>query len=145
MFPVGVPFGQGRARRIPAFTLLEVVVGLFLLGMLATTVSVALSRVERNAVRMDHQRQAIQWLDVLLMKWTESRAGIPVPTAGSIIGQRRMDYRTRFIKESFLCGNPVHVIRIEVLDPNLSEPTILASVEVVQSVGAQQRNAFGFR
>lgn len=132
---------DARSPRSRAFTLLEVVVGMFLLGVLAATVSVALSRIERNANRIDRQREAIQLLDVLLVKWTESPSGVPVPTAGSIIGQRSMAFQTRVIGQRSICGNPVKVIRIEVVAPDKNEPVPLASVDVVQDIATQQRNA----
>jgi prepilin-type N-terminal cleavage/methylation domain-containing protein len=130
------------ARHRKAFTLLEVIVGLVLMGSLVASALVALSS-QRHSMRLAKtKREANQIAEKLLTNWFEVLGSIPTREQGTVEQSQVWVWRTYPIGLRKVCGFEANVIRLEVLGRVGSElkPMILLSLELIQS-----QNASGFR
>jgi len=130
----------------PAFTLLEVIVGLFLMGSLVASSLVALSSHQHAILLAKQKRQANDIAEKLLLNWYELRADIPTRDQGFVATDKESGteasfdqwlWRTQPVGARTVCGLPVAVIRLEIFGKvgNQKRPQTLASIELIQRLG----------
>jgi len=125
-----------------AFTLLEVMVGLVLMGTLVASGLVALASHQHALLLAKQKQQANQVAETLLTNWYEVQGRVPMRDQGSIANNGEWTWRTQPVGLRSVCGLQTIVIRLEVLGRvrnNLS-PQVLSLVEVLQN-----QNASGLR
>jgi len=129
-----------------AFTLLEVIVGLFLMGSLVASSLVALSSHQHAILLAKQKRQANDIAEKLLLNWYELRGDIPTRDQGFVATERESGsdasfdqwlWRTQPVGARTVCGLPVAIIRLEVFGKvgNQKRPQTLASIELLQRQG----------
>lgn len=126
-----------------AFTLLEVIVGLFLMGSLVASSLVALSAHQHSILLAKHKHQANDIAETLLTNWYETRGDVPTRNQGfvatelariaamnsgvqfgitpsinnQLLAPSNADqwlWRTQPVGSRTVCGLPVAVIRLEI-------------------------------
>ena len=129
-----------------AFTLLEVIIGLFLMGSLVTSSLVALSSHQHSILLAKQKLQANDIAEKLLSSWYESRGDVPTRDQGFLATSENSSadqwaWRTQPIGSRTVCGLPVAVIRLEVFGKTGKQkrPQTLASIELLQHQGANIR------
>jgi type II secretory pathway pseudopilin PulG len=143
---------RARAANLGAFTLLEVIVGLFLMGSLVASSLVALSSHQHAILLAKQKHLANDIAENLLSNWYEFRGDIPtraqglLSNAGTGINENSTSetiadpwlWRTQPIGSRMVCGMQVAVIRLEVFRRigNQKRPQSLASFELLQRQGA---------
>ena len=130
----------------PAFTLLEVIVGLFLMGSLVASSLVALSSHQHAILLAKQKRQANDIAEKLLLNWYELRGDIPTRDQGLVATDRESGaeasfdqwlWRTQPVGARTVCGLPVAIIRLEIFGKvgKQKRPQTLASIELLQRQG----------
>ena len=104
--------------RSTAFTLVEVVVGLVLMGTVLTAAIRGLAN-HREQIRLSDQRWlAAELTDDLLVRWSGSRGGVPVNASGrwppTQTGAGVWTWQTGVIDSGQTCGVATRVVRVEV-------------------------------
>ncbi len=136
-------FKNERETNRRAFTLLEVIVGLFLMGSLVASSLVALSAHQHSIVLAKQKHQANDIVDTLLTNWYETQGDVPTRNQGfvatelariaamnsgvqfevapgmnnQLINPTNADqwlWRTQPVGSRTVCGLPVAVIRLEI-------------------------------
>jgi prepilin-type N-terminal cleavage/methylation domain-containing protein len=117
-----------------AFTLLEVIVGLVLMGSLVTSALVALSSHQHSILLAKRKQQANQIAETLLTHWYELQDDVPTRGQGLLETNGVWLWRTQLIGSQAICGLPVNVVRLEVLGQvgTKVEPQVLVAIELVQ-------------
>ena len=126
------------SRTHTAFTLLEVIVGLVLMGSLVASALVAMASHQHAMVLAKHKIEAAQIADTLLTQWYEFEGDIPGRGQGVVTGSIPWVWRTQRIDSRIVCGVPVNVIRLDIIgQTGENEPVVLSSVELLQAPGTQ--------
>jgi prepilin-type N-terminal cleavage/methylation domain-containing protein len=117
------------------FTLLEVVVGLVLMGSLTASSLVALSAHQHSVVLAKQKQRANQIAETLLTDWYELSGNVPTRGQGIVTAQGTWLWRTQPVGVRSVCGLPVNIIRLEVLGTvgTKREPQTLLSLELLQN------------
>ncbi len=125
-----------------AFTLLEVVVGLVLMGSLVASGLIALSSHQHSLLLAKQKQRANQLADTLLTKWYEVQGSVPLREQGIVVTTQEWIWRTQPVGTRSVCGMPANVIRFEILGRSGldSEPIVLVTIELLQT-----QNANGLR
>ena len=125
-----------------AFTLIEVIAGLILMGSLVAAGLVALSSHQHAILLAKQRQQANQIAEILLVNWYEVQGRVPLRDQGIIASQSQWLWRTQPVGLRSVCGLEANVIRLEVLGQvgGKVEPQVLVSIELLQS-----QNASGLR
>lgn len=125
-----------------AFTLIEVIAGLILMGSLVASGLVALSSHQHAILLAKQKLQANQIAEMLLTNWYEVQGRVPLRDQGIIGSQSGWIWRTQPVGLRSVCGLEANVIRLEVLGQvgRNVDPQILVSIELLQS-----QNASGLR
>ncbi len=119
------------------FTLLEVVVGLLLLATVLVASIMALGR-HRRLVRLASDRDwAVLQADRLLRVWLESSGGVPISASARLVDRPDWIWRTSIVSNRVVFGQPLSIVRLEILQPaNESHTqTALVAVETLYSSG----------
>jgi len=118
-----------------AFTLIEIVVGLVLMGSLVASTLVALSSHQRSILLAKRKQQANQIAETLLTNWYELQADVPTRDQGLLQANGVWLWRTQPVGLQAICGLPVNIIRLEVLGQvgTKAQPQVLVAIELVQS------------
>ena len=127
-----------KVLRSRAFTLLEVIVGLVLMGTLVASGLVAMSSHQHSIVLAKQKQQANRLADRLLTNWYEVQGGVPLREHGVIVTTQEWLWRTQPIGSRSVCGLQADVVRLEVLGftGNARVPRVLVSIELLQSPNA---------
>lgn len=130
-----------QSKRL-AFTLIEVIAGLILMGSLVASGLVALSSHQHAILLAKQKLQANQIAEMLLTNWYEVQGRVPLRDQGIIGSQCEWIWRTQPVGLRSVCGLEASVIRLEVLGQvgRNVDPQILVSIELLQS-----QNASGLR
>ena len=130
-----------QSKRL-AFTLIEVIAGLILMGSLVASGLVALSSHQHAILLAKQKLQANQIAEMLLTNWYEVQGRVPLRDQGIIGSQSEWIWRTQPVGLRSVCGLEASVIRLEVLGQvgRNVDPQILVSIELLQS-----QNASGLR
>ena len=109
--------GNVRRRR-EAFTLVEVVVGLVLMGTVLTAAVRGLADHRRQIRLADQRWLAAELTDDLLVQLSNSRSGIPGAGSGAwpsaVTGAGVWTWQTREMDRGETCGVATRVVRLEV-------------------------------
>jgi len=120
------------------FTLLEVIIGLVLMGSLAALALVSLSSHQHSIVLAKQKQFANQVAEALLTNWYDQKGDVPTRDQG-VFGQNgEWMWRTQPIGTRSVCGLQVNIVRLEVMGKvgTRSEPSVLTSIELVQNQNA---------
>ena len=123
-----------RSKRL-AFTLIEVIVGLVLMGSLVASGLVALSSHQHSILLAKQKQQANQIAEMLLTNWYEVQGRVPVRDQGIVATTGEWIWRTQPVGLRSVCGLQASVIRLEVLGRvgRIVDPQVLVSIELLQS------------
>ena len=138
-------FSQARSLcylQKQAFTLLEVIVGLLLMGSLVASGLVALSSHQHSILLAKQKQQANHVAEVLLTNWYEVQGRVPFRDQGLVIANGEWLWRTQPVGVRSVCGLQACIIRLEILGraEKKLDPQVFASIELLQN-----QNASGLR
>ena len=120
-------------------TLIEVVVGLAILGSLLTTAVFAKARYTRQWNRANQQLEAIEMADALLTNWWTDPTTFPRSDTGEASNDPQLVWQTHTMSQVGLDESDGQVVRLEIHDrrtPDHEEPLI--SVDLVLPVEADE-------
>jgi prepilin-type N-terminal cleavage/methylation domain-containing protein len=125
-------------KRLPstrkAFTLLEVLVGVMLLGTLAVTILLGFKQHKRQLLFSEQRIQAVRECDLLLRNWTNLPTGIPRQAFGSFQPNRPWIWRTNPVQQRLVFGQAMEVVRMEIYENDQPSARRLVMVDVLQTV-----------
>ena len=129
---------MNNASRRNAFTLLEVVVGLVLMGTLVASALVALSSQRHSIQLAKAKKEANTVSERLLTTWYEVRGRVPLRDQGIVQQNQDWIWRTYPIGTKTVCGLEANIVRLEVVGiaGNDPKPIVLVSLELLQSPNA---------
>jgi hypothetical protein len=129
---------SSRKRRRAAATLIEVVAGLFVLGVLVSSVTIARGRIARQWADADRRIAAARALDALASRWFDGESDvIPVPASGNLEGVPGCTWRTSALDDPAARGLGAAVVRVDVLH---GRRTIL-SLELLKHLEPRRQGA----
>ena len=134
--------GSSCYIRNRAFTLLEVIVGLLLMGSLVASGLVALSSHQHSILLAKQKQQANHVAEALLTNWYEVQGRVPIRDQGLVLANGEWLWRTQPVGMRSVCGLPANIIRFEILGraEKNTDPQVFASIELLQN-----QNASGLR
>jgi type II secretory pathway pseudopilin PulG len=101
----------------PGATLIELLVGLVVLGVLLVAVSTARARFLRQWGDAERRLAAVHAADALLAKWMQGPpAAIPLSGAGTLEGVADHRWRTHIVRDSTAASVGAIVLRLEIVD-----------------------------
>ena len=106
---------QHRTASRTAFTLMEVVVGLVLLGALTVSSLTAIGGLRRSQLLAARKCEAIAAADRILADWYRLRGSIPVNEHGAAPANGSLTWRTTLTRSARVFGVTFDVIRFEVV------------------------------
>lgn len=111
-------FGPFSRRFRSGVTLIEIVVGLVVLAVLVSSVTVARGRFMRQWSETERKLQAAKAVDRMLAGWIGGAGAdsIPVPGAGNLDGVEGCIWRTNWVNDPSATRMGAGVVRVEVLD-----------------------------
>ncbi len=115
-----------------AFTLIEVLVGMFLLATLAV---VALQGFRAHKLQLKFAEQrivAVAELDRMLSIWSSQPAGIPMIGAGAVAPDRPWAWKSSVIEQRVVFGQPLNIVRIEVYEGIDQDAKRLCYVDIMR-------------
>jgi type II secretory pathway pseudopilin PulG len=123
-----------RGRRAGA-TLIEVIAGLVVLGVLVTSVTMARARMARQWSDAERRLAAARALDALVARWFEG-AGETIPVAGSgeLAGVPGCTWRTAVYGDAAARELGAGVVRVEVFDGR----RVILSLELLKHVNPRE-------
>lgn len=121
-----------RDRSSDAFTLMEIVVGLVLMGTVLASSMIALSRHRKQLVAAENRVAAGMVLDDLLLQLTGQRGGIPLSGQAVVSTNPNWFWRASVVGLAEPMGVPLHVIRVQIFDATDSSGRPLVWVDVVK-------------
>lgn len=102
-------------RSRPGVTLIEIVAGLVILGLLVSSLTIARGRFMRQWSESDKKLQATRATDRMIASWLGSETdSIPVPSRGTLEGVEGCDWRTYFIDNAAANRIGASIVRLEV-------------------------------
>ena len=126
---------QGNCRlpviRRDGLTLLEVIVGLVLMGSILVASLLGFSKHRRQLQLAEKRIQATFVADGLVQELSAQRGGIPVPAQGAVPGQSGWIWKTSAVGTTVMASIPMQVIRLELIDTR-DPVTPLISVDLVK-------------
>ncbi len=130
-----------RIRR--AFTLIEVMLGAVLLSTLVVSGIHGL-RLHQQQLRFnEHRIEAVSIAERLLTLWSNQPSGVPIGTGGIIDAERQWLWRTQLVGAQSVFGQPVLLIRFEIIENHPTPGTILVSVDFVKPAPVAVPPSFG--
>ena len=107
---------SSRARRRGA-TLIEVLAGLVVLGVLVTSVTLARARMARQWAEAERRLAAARALDAMVAGWFDGPGeAIPTAGAGELAGAAGCTWRTTLYSDAAARELGAGVVRVEVMD-----------------------------
>lgn len=124
-----------RCNTKPAFTLLEVVVGLTLMASVLVASLLSFSAHQKQRRLADAKIVAVAIADELLGEMLLTREGIPVSGRGLIAGRPNWFWRTSLVGVAAPAQVPLRVVRLEIVEVTAQRTQLpLATVEVVKPI-----------
>jgi len=110
-------FGPYSRRFRSGVTLIEIVVGLVVLAVLVSSITVARGRFMRQWSEAERGVQAAKAVDRMLAGWigNADADSIPVPSAGNLDGVEGCVWRTNWVSDPSATRIGAGVVRVEVL------------------------------
>ena len=117
-----------RANFPPAFTLVEVIAGIALLGTLLAGLMLGFSAHVRQYHAARLRIQAIEKLDRQLELWYADGGGLPIDSAGPLSSKPPLTWRTSTVRSPQAARLNAVIIRVEVRRPDRAEssPPVVA-------------------
>ena len=108
-------------------TLVEVLVGLVVLGTLLAAVTIARGRLLRQWAEADRRLQATRAVDALLSEWLSGPPqAVPINSQGALIGgAANQIWRTHVRRDAAAAELGAIVVRFEVFDASTSRKSML--------------------
>lgn len=119
-----------RPKR-PAMTLIEVVVGLALLGSLLVSLLLAKVRLSHQRIEAENRLMAIRAADDLLSEWSAQGTRIPRQSTGRAGPGDQFRWSTHVIRNQRVQDMSLQVVRLELTDDEATNHRALASVELL--------------
>src|SRR5438874_1896879 len=113
------PFSPKSRRGRRGVTLIEIVVGLVVLAVLISALTMARGRFLRAWSQGQRKLEATAAVDRMLSGWIGGGGGsdsIPVPSQGSLNGVEGCSWRTNWVAEPAATRLGAGVVRLEVMD-----------------------------
>ena len=127
------PHRSSRPRDKRGLTLVEVVLGLALLGALLVSILVTRSRVARQSYLAQRRQDAVRAADRLLNQWWAEPAKFPRTAAGALADAPALAWRTQTVANDDARSLGGAVVRLDVLDRSQQADAsgVILSVEVL--------------
>ena len=113
----------------PGLTLLEVVVGLVLMGSLLSATLLAFSKHQRQLALANKRIEAVNVAESLIHELSNSRGGFPIRGRGTIPGHPTWNWETMPAGQTVLVTVPLQLVRFSIIEVRES-PVRLVSVDV---------------
>ena len=126
-----------RFRR-PGVTLIEILAGLAVLGVLISSIMIARGRALRQWADADARLQASRAVDELVTTWIagpESPDRIPVPASGTLAGLPDYLWRTTYLSDPAARQLSANIVRLEVT----KDRQRILSLDLLKRLDAAQR------
>lgn len=121
--------------RRPAFSLVEVVASVFLVGTLMVATLVSYRRAATQTRLAQHRLSAVEALEELLVAREGNHADEFQLARGKAPGSNPYHWRSSLREETSLAQLGASVLRIELYDPDFKEGETLAAVELLAPGG----------
>ncbi|QDV40312.1 hypothetical protein Enr13x_01180 [Stieleria neptunia] len=121
-------------NRRPAFTLLEVIVALALMGSVLVGSMLAFSRHRKQLSMAEKRLEATRVADRLVHELSAQQGGLPIGTRGAVAGKRDWVWQTSLIGSTSLATVEMQVVRFEIMEIDAAS-TSLVSVDLVKPAG----------
>ena len=118
----------------PAFTLIEVVLGLTLMGTVLVGSILAFSRHRRQLAIAESRVEATQLADRLLTRLSAMPDGVPLRSQGRIPGYPGLFWKTSVVRLASPFETPIRIIRLEIRDAASRQVSPLVSVEIAKPI-----------
>ncbi len=130
-----------RDGRRAAMTLIEVLVGMALLGSLVAAISLAKARSTRQLAQSRRQLAAVAATDQLLTQWWRTTGGGLAVGDGQLPGDDGFSWRIVSVDKPALENLPVRPVRLEVIDQkNKDNTTPMFMLELLLPVPSEDAN-----
>ena len=118
---------SNRPQKRIGLTLIEVVIGMFLLATLLVTLLSSFDH-HRKQIRMAGLRlEAANAVDQLLAEWMSNPQALPINQSGT--WNERWAWRTRLVRRTAVHSIPINIVSLEVFESQV-EGTPLVALEV---------------
>jgi hypothetical protein len=131
-----------RQRR-PAFTLVEAVVGMALLGTILVAAVTAGVRANTQSRAADLRLEACRAADECLNTWWPDRENFPRSGAGDLQGHAGWTWRTRPVANADAAAIRMAVVALDILAPGQAPDRPALTVEVVLPIPEDKNAAQG--
>ncbi|QEG02838.1 hypothetical protein Mal15_69590 [Stieleria maiorica] len=119
-------------RRQRAFTLLEVIFALALMGSLLVGSILAFSRHRKQLSMADKQLEAARVADRLVHELTAQQGGLPIAARGAVVGNSGWVWQTSPLGSTSLATVPMQVVRFQMMEIDGNSTTPLIAVDLVK-------------
>ncbi|WP_182866110.1 type II secretion system protein [Rhodopirellula sp. JC639] len=119
-------------RRRRAFTLLELIVALALMGSLLVGSMLAFSRHRKQLSMADKQLEAARVADRLVHQFTAQQGGFPIAARGAVVGNSGWIWQTSPVGSTSLATVPMQVVRFQIMEIDGNSTTPLVAVDLVK-------------
>ncbi|PAY16018.1 hypothetical protein CKO51_28790 [Rhodopirellula sp. SM50] len=121
-------------NRRTAFTLLEIIVALALMGSVLVGSMLAFSR-HRNQLSMAEKRlEATRVADRLVHELSAQQGGLPIGTRGAVAGKGDWVWQTSLVGSTSLATVEMQVVRFEILELGAASASLI-TVDLVKPAG----------
>lgn len=134
---------RAQHRERSAFTLIEVILGSVLLSTLVVSGIHGL-RLHQQQLRFnEHRIEAVGIAERLLTLWSSRPDGVPVGGAGIVDAERQWLWQTQLVGAQSVFGQPVLVVRFEIIENRPTPGVVLVSVDFVKQAPAAVQPSIG--
>lgn len=103
-----------RARGL---SLIEVVLGLAILGTFLSTIFIAQARLIRQSTLAKDKAQVIGAVDTLLATWATDWQNLPAEDSGTLAGYEQWQWQTRLVEDDAFTSLGLQKVELTVTDP----------------------------
>ena len=121
-------------NRRRAFTLLEIIVALALMGSVLVASLLAFSRHRKQLSMAEKRLEATRVADRLVHELTAQQGGLPISSRGAVAGKGDWVWQTSLIGSTSLATVEMRVVRFEIVELGAA-PTPLVTVDLVKPAG----------
>ncbi|QDV88868.1 type II secretion system protein [Planctomycetes bacterium TBK1r] len=121
-------------NRRRAFTLLEIIVALALMGSVLVASLLAFSRHRQQLSMAEKRLEATRIADRLVHELSAQQGGLPIASRGAVAGKGDWVWQTSLIGSTVLATVEMQVVRFEIVELGAA-PTPLVTVDLVKPAG----------
>ena len=121
-------------NRRRAFTLLEIIVALALMGSVLVASLLAFSRHRKQLSMAEKRLEATRVADRLVHELSAQQGGLPIGSRGTVAGKGDWVWQTSLIGSTSLATVEMQVVRFEIVELGAA-PTPLVTVDLVKPAG----------